>query len=127
MIASGGNPMSSEWLGLFAIITLVVWSVCNLLRIDHVGWLNNMFAFVHAATIVLIITLLLVYKKSVESAEEVFLNYENYTGFPFAYVVLLALINAGFVFTGYETPAHLAEETTGLHFAAEGILCENIL
>jgi len=98
------------------------------MRIDQVGWLNNAFALVNLGTVILIIVLLLSMAKTFNSMEYVYLHYDNHTGFPFFYVILLSFTNAGYVLTGYEASTYLAEETSGSKSAAaNGILRNKLL
>jgi amino acid transporter len=55
---------------------------------------------------------------SYQSAEFVFFSTNNETGFPsidFGYVALIGTLAAASVFTGYDTAAHVAEETVNSH------------
>jgi len=110
-----------------AIGVLLLWSVLNWFRIDQVGWINNLAAFVHAGSIItIIITILVTASKSgggdgLMPGDWVWTDYENLTSFTDdakqhalnakSYVSAMGITIAMFSFSGFEASAHMAEET----------------
>lgn len=110
-----------------AIAVLLVWSILNWFRVDQVGWVNNIAAFVHAGSIIVIIITILVSAsvygggKGLMSQEWVFTQYENGAGFTDdskqhalndkSYIGAMGITIAMFSFSGFEASAHMAEET----------------
>jgi len=101
-----------------------VWSLLNVFRVDQVGWINNVAAFLHAGGILIIIVALLVLPDRLNTSEFVFTKYENQTGFDNkSYVVVIGLLTGMYSFAGYEASAHMAEETGSASTAApKGII-----
>ena len=95
-----------------SILVLWVWTALNLLRIDKVGFVNNFAAFLQIGSILFIIIAIIVRAPSHRSAEFVFTDYWNDTGFSArSYVGAISLLSALWSFSGYEASAHMAEET----------------
>ncbi|KAI8581174.1 hypothetical protein K450DRAFT_279273 [Umbelopsis ramanniana AG] len=65
-----------------------------------------------AGTLIIVISLLLCTRNSPQSAKFVFTDFENHTGWENSgYVVLLGLLQSQFSMTGYDSAAHMTEET----------------
>jgi amino acid transporter len=122
-----------------SIAILFIWSLLNCFRIDRVGWVNQVAAFVHMASILIIVVATLVlapsnntwsdfvsaaYNTTVSIAPyatgtEVFTAYYNGTGFTSkSFACAIGISAACFAFSGYEASGHIAEETRGATRAA---------
>ena len=117
MVASGyskdGFWTSNGMQVAVSIVVLLVWSLLNCVRIDQVGWVNAVAAGVQVASLVIIVVVLLVLSPRLATANYVFFDYYNDTGFPSqTYVTVLGMTAALFSFSGYEASAHMAEETS---------------
>lgn len=119
ILTTGHKVNESAILGLYAVM-LVVAGIVNtyaeqiLTAICYIscGWQI-------IGTLVICIWML-VAAPSKQSAEFVFFGTNNDTGFPnfdFGYVALVGTLAAASVFTGYDTAAHVAEETVQAHDA----------
>jgi len=64
---------------------------------------------------------------ALQSAEFVFLTTNNNTGFDLSYVCLIGSLAAASVFTGYDTAAHVAEETTSSHNSTPRAMVYSVL
>jgi amino acid transporter len=70
-------------------------------------------------TILLLVIVVLSGASKLNTAEYVFFGYNNDTGFSkYGYVLVLSLLLPLFAFSGYDGPAHMAEETIGSRQAA---------
>jgi len=97
-----------------SIAILFGWTVLNCFRVDKLGWVANLAAVVQCSSVVIIIAIILARAPTFQSAEFVFTNYFNASGFvDKSYVGAISLIAALFSFSGYEASAHMAEETHG--------------
>ena len=67
--------------------------------------------------VIVIVTSMLIMAPTLQSPEFVFFNFNESVGFPnqFGYVALIGSLAAASTFTGYDTAAHVAEETTDSH------------
>jgi amino acid transporter len=80
--------------------------------------------------IVIVVWMLIVNREHLQSASFVFLEdgYNNYTGFDsIPLVVLIGSLAAATTFTGYDTAAHIAEETTVSHISTPMSMMFSIL
>jgi amino acid transporter len=93
-------------------------------RVDQVGWLSKLAAFLHAGGIFIIIIALLAMPEKLNTGSFVFTKYKNDTGFSNkSYVVVIGLLTGMYSFAGYEASAHMAEETGHASTAApKGII-----
>ena len=109
------------WLWVGAVF---VWSLLNMFRVDQVGWINNVAAFVQFASVFVIIIVILVKAPSLASGSFVFTEYYNTTGKDDkSYVGAIGLLGVLFSFSGFEASAHMAEETHGARkSASSGII-----
>lgn len=116
---SGGSSYSNNDTVGVALAILVVWSICNVLRVDNVGWVNNFAAFCQAATIIILLCAVLAVPSQLATPHYVFTTYYNATGWNNkSYVVCVGLLTSLFSFAGYEASAHMAEETTNSRIVA---------
>lgn len=117
-VASGLPAINGPTQVFIAIAILLLWSVLNIFRIDHVGWINNIAAVIHIFSIVFVIISLAV-APPVHATASVLRESYNGTGFANGgYVSLLGFTAAFFTFTGYEASAHMAEETANSSVSA---------
>lgn len=81
---------------------LLVWSFQNALRIDKLGWLNNLAAFFQIASAVAVVVVLFSFAPERATPHYVFTSTYNGTGFPFIYVCFISILSTLFSFCGYE-------------------------
>lgn len=99
----------------------------NFLRIDQVGWLNNLAAFFHLSSLIVIIVSVLAMTPKLSTGSWVFGYFYNNTGFEsHSYVGAVGITSALFAFVGYEASAHLAEETGNATEAASRGLIQTV-
>ena len=90
---SGLSELSNDDQVGVAIAVLLIWSLLNFFRIDSVGWLANLAAFIQIGTTIAIVASLLVMAPTLNSAQFVFFDWENDTGFSnHAYVACIGLL-----------------------------------
>lgn len=112
LVSSGYDAITPKGQVGTSIAFLLIWSFLNFFRIDRVGWVNNLAALVHTASIIITIVAVLAMPSKLSSGSFVFGGYYNDTGFEsHSYVGALAITTALFTFAGYEASAHMAEET----------------
>ena len=118
-VASGLPEIDGPTQVFIAISILLLWSVLNIFRIDHVGWINNIAAVIHISSIfIVIVSLAAATKVHAPTSYALGFSY-NGTGFESTnYVSLLGFTAAFFTFTGYEASAHMAEETSNSSISA---------
>ena len=79
-----------------------------------VAILNDISVWWHIVGVVVIVGALVILPDSHQSADFVFTEFVNNTGWDNSfYVVLLGLLLAQYTFTGYDASAHMTEETHG--------------
>lgn len=118
-VASGLDEIPGNQQVFVSIMILLLWSVLNVFRIDHVGWINNIAAFIHISSIFIVIISLAVAPPLHATADYALTKSYNDTGFISSnYVSLLGFTAAFFTFTGYEASAHMAEETSNSSISA---------
>ncbi|MCM2576345.1 amino acid permease [Streptomyces meridianus] len=103
---------------------LVLHATANLFGVRLVSILNSVSVWWHLAGVTLIVGLLWLVPTQHQSAEFVFTEFVNDTGWsnPF-YVAAIGLLLAQYTFCGYDASAHLSEETTNAQVsAARGIV-----
>ena len=112
-LSTGGTPALTRTQNVeIAIAVLLVWSLMNCLKIQSIGWVNNIASFIQAATIISLVVIILVIAPKLNSAKRTVLQYNNDTGFDQTYyVIILGLLFPLYGFAGYDGPGHLAEET----------------
>ena len=113
---------SNDGMVACSITCVAAWTALNCVRIDKVGWLNELAAVLHLVSIVVISVLVLVLPVTVNSAPDntrlasissVFTKWNNDTGFDSpVYVVCIGLLYGLYGFEGFEASAHLAEEVS---------------
>lgn len=112
-ISSSINLSTDDEVGI-AIGILLLWSCLNFFRIDSVGWIMDLGAFLQIATLVVILFTLLMLAPKLNSPDFVFFDYNNDTGInSVPYVASISLLYSLWSFSGYDASAHLAEETQG--------------
>ena len=108
--ASGGEQYSSQATVGFSIIVIIIWSLLNCFRVDQLGWINNMAAFIQLSSVIFIVFALLCIPKTLNPSSFVFTQYHNETGFgDSSYVICIGILFSLFSFTGFEASAHMAE------------------
>lgn len=118
---------SSEQVFL-SIGLLFLAGLINMTRIDEVGILNAINAFVHIASLVLLITLLAILPTQRASSEFVFTQYFNTSGSGSQiYVSAIGLILPAFIFSGYDSCAILAEETSNAELTTPRSLLTSVV
>ena len=125
IIASGATEsLSNEALVGISIFVLFIWSMLNIIRIDQLGWLNNIAAMIQFGTTFIVVIIILAKSKKLSTSKFVFLEYYNNTGISDrSYVNAISLLAALYSFSGYEASAHMAEETTSSRTSApKGII-----
>ena len=124
---SGSGSGSSEiYAGLSAGETVavamganLVWAVVNGMRVDRQGWINSVSAVWQMMSTVVLVVVMAAMAPQVNTAEFVFTQWNNDTGFDATgYVILLGLLYSLYSFSGYEAGAHLSEETKNAAVAA---------
>lgn len=116
---SGGAALSTPVLVILAISVLLVWSILNFFSIQSVGWINNLASVFQVFTILVLVIVVLSTASKLHTADYVFFYYNNDTGYSEkGYVLVLSLLLPLYAFSGYDGPAHLAEETKGSRLAA---------
>jgi amino acid transporter len=109
---SGSNALSAPLLVSLAISVLFIWTVLNFIRVEDIGWIYNMASVLQIGTILALSIVILSTAPHLNSLSFVFFDYNNSTGFTQEYyVVMLSFLYPLFGFVGYDSPAHLAEET----------------
>lgn len=109
---SGGVEFTQDQLIGVAASILIVLAAINVARIDEMAILLNLAGTIHVCSIVILVAALTLLPRSINSPERAFFQYYNGTGFDsVSYVSAIALVASGFTTTGYDAPAHMAEET----------------
>lgn len=109
---SGYSALSTPTQVGVSVAILAVWSVINFTRIDQVGWMINLAAFVQVGTTLAVLLTILIMAPKLNSSEFVFFDYNNDTGFTSVYyVVAISLLLPLYSFAGYDASGHVAEET----------------
>ena len=109
---SGSNALSAPLLVSLAISVLFIWTILNFIRVEDIGWIYNMASVLQIGTILALSIVILSTAPHLNSLSFVFFDYNNSTGFTQEYyVVMLSFLYPLFGFVGYDSPAHLAEET----------------
>ena len=111
---SGGEQLDQQQTIGIAIAVLALWSCLNIFRVDSIAFMNNFAAFFQVTTLVMIILCVLLLPSDLSTGKEVFSRFYNDSGFDNnGYVVMIGMLFGVYAFTGYESPAHMAEETQG--------------
>jgi len=114
-LSTGVKVSNKEILGLYALM-LVIAGVVNTMAETLLTALCYVSVFWQIAGTIVIVVWTLVSAPTLKSAEWVFTSYNNDTGFDsIGYVALVGTLAAASVFTGYDTAAHVAEETVNSH------------
>ena len=96
---------------LFGLI-LLAHGLLNTFGVRLVAILNDISVWWHIVGVVVIVGALVILPDSHQSADFVFTEFVNNTGWDNSfYVVLLGLLLAQYTFTGYDASAHMTEET----------------
>lgn len=117
VLTSGQRVSNVQVLGLYALM-LIVAGIVNTFAETMLTALCYVSCFWQIVGTLVIVVACLAKAPSLQSAEFVFASTNNSTGFDSsAYVVLAGCLAAASVFTGYDTAAHVAEETHQSHEA----------
>ena len=81
-------------------------AVQNALRIDQLGWLNNLAAAFQISSLIVMVVVLFAMAPQRASAQDVFTSTYNGTNFPFPYVCCISILSTLFAFSGYEGKKH---------------------
>jgi amino acid transporter len=113
---------------IFVVFTVIVAAhvALNLLNVNLLAQLNTVSAWWHMIGVVIIVVVLIVVPGRHQSAEFVFTQTINNSGFPgegwgqasFWFVFGLGLLMAQYTITGFDASAHMSEETRGASRAA---------
>ncbi|CAM0140795.1 unnamed protein product [Umbelopsis sp. WA50703] len=102
--------------GIFLVI-LLAHGMINSMHIKYNGVFNQASLWWHIIGTLLIITVALALTPNKPSAKWVFSFFENDTGFPDGYAFFIGLLQCQYTLSGYDSAAHMSEETKG---AAKG-------
>jgi len=113
---------------IFVVYTILIAAhlALNLINITFLGQLNTFSAWWHMIGVAVIVVVLIVVPGKHQSAEFVFTQVVNNSGFPgdgwsspsFWFVFGLGLLLAQYTITGFDASAHMSEETRGASRAA---------
>ncbi|MFD4995536.1 amino acid permease [Streptomyces buecherae] len=119
----GFDPTPESTMLIFVAI-LLVHATLNLFGVRLVSVLNSISVWWHLAGVALIVIVLTVVPDHHQSADFVFTEFVNDTGWDNPlYVTAIGLLLAQYTFSGYDASAHLSEETSHASVsAARGIV-----
>jgi amino acid transporter len=98
--------------GIFLVI-LFAHGMINSMHIKYNGFFNQASLWWHIIGTFLIIVVALALTPNKPSAKWVFTYFENDTGFPDGYAFLIGLLQSQYTLSGYDSAAHMSEETRG--------------
>ncbi|KAL1934990.1 hypothetical protein VTP01DRAFT_4130 [Rhizomucor pusillus] len=107
------NPITSQgaYVGLY-VLFIVVGVAYSGLGLKFSGYLNNFMVFWVAIGTIIVVIAMPVMAPTHPSAEWVFTEFQNTTGYQnYGLVFLIGLLQAGWTFLGYENGAQIAEGT----------------
>lgn len=110
--------MASRWWQVGVAMGVVAsWGVLNTLRVRYQGLMSNFSTlFQVVSTLAIVLAVLAVPESGVRnSSQAVWFSTRNDTGLSasyFPYVAVMGLLSSTFALAGYESAAHVAEETT---------------
>jgi len=108
---TGHSITASETLGLYAV-TLTAAGIINTFAETLLTSMCNISVAWHLIGSIVIVITMLANTDHFNSASNVFINFNNGSGFSSAaYVAIIGCLSACSTFTGYDTAAHVAEET----------------
>lgn len=109
--------------GIFLVI-VVIHGIINSMHIKYNGFFNQTSLFWHLIGTLLIIIVALVLTPNKASAKWVFTYFENDTGFSSSsYAFLIGLLQSQYTLSGFDSAAHMSEETRdAARSAPRGIL-----
>ncbi|KAL0136402.1 amino acid permease-domain-containing protein [Mucor lusitanicus] len=109
--------------GIFLVI-LFVHGVINSMHVKYNGFFNQTSLYWHLVGTLLIIIVALVLTPNKPSAKFVFTQFENLTGFSSnSYAFLIGLLQSQYTLSGFDSAAHMSEETRdAARSAPRGIL-----
>jgi amino acid transporter len=112
----GGRPSSNDVI-YFYLLMLVVAGIVNTFAETMLTALCYISVAWQIMGVLVIVISMLAMAPELQTAKFVFTEFHQEVGFPgqFAYVALIGSLTAGSTFTGYDTAAHVAEETTESH------------
>ncbi|CAO3695922.1 unnamed protein product [Umbelopsis ramanniana] len=105
-------PTSGATVGVYIAILFIV-GLLNTFANNSLSFMNVVSMYWHIiGTWIIIIALLVCTRDTPASARFVFTDFENHTGWSNnGFVVLLGLLQSQYSFTGYDSAAHMTEET----------------
>ncbi|KAI7870950.1 amino acid permease-domain-containing protein [Spinellus fusiger] len=109
--------------GIFLVIVFLH-GLINSISVKYNGFFNQTSLYWHLVGTTLIIIVALALTPNKASAQWVFTGFENYTGFSSGgYVFLIGLLQSQYTLSGYDSAAHMSEETLdAARSAPRGIL-----
>ena len=105
LVICGSTPFTTHVMVGTSIMTLTIWSILNVFRVDHIGGLNILAAILHISAIFLIILVVIILPPQLSTPHDVFFRFQvaesahtsdTYSG-------AIGLLFACFCFTGYES------------------------
>ncbi len=114
----GFPPTPEKTMMIFAGI-LLLHALLNVAGVRLVSVLNSISVWWHLAGVAVIVGVLTLAPADHQSADFVFTQFNNDTGFSNGlYVMALGLLLAQYTFCGYDASSHLSEETTQAQISA---------
>lgn len=114
-LSRGYGVSSGELICLYGMMLVVAGIVNTFAELMLTALCYISVAWQIAGTLVIVISMLCM-APSLQTASFVFTEFNNSTGFQsVGYIALIGALAAGSTFTGYDTAAHVAEETTHSH------------
>ena len=108
------------------ISVLFAWMLFSLVRVDILGVVNTVGAYLQLIALILVEVILLSSAKEFNTPQFVFLGYNNDTGFSsFYYVFALSICFGAYAFAGFDASSYFSDETNDPRNApAAGITSE---
>jgi amino acid transporter len=114
-----GFEVSATTTFIAFVIILLLHGLLNAFGVNLVRLLSSVSAWWHLAGAAIIVLLLAFVPDQHQSAQWVFTEFKNETGWQSGiYVFLIGLLMAQYTFTGFDASAHVAEETKNASVAA---------
>ena len=122
---SDDQHILAETFALFVVI-LLIHAIVNIFRTHLLSIINNVSVFWHVAGVAVIVAILIFGPDSHQSADFVFTERINNSGFSqgmyWFYVLPLGFLLTQYTITGFDASAHISEETKGAAMgAARGV------
>jgi amino acid transporter len=95
------DALETTSLVALAIAVLFVWSMLNCLRVENMGWMNNIATVIQVLTIIALVAVVLSFAPTLNTGSYVFFTYNNNTGYESqSYVIFLSFLFPLFGFVG---------------------------